>query len=112
MMNSIYEQWRAFASSPSNEPLMSFHHLTTHLGSEIVRRQMNIMNDLMQCSAEQMHQLSHAKGMDEIVATHTRFIAKSSPKLMGHAQDTLDCFLDGATQYRKLLENTFVKRAQ
>lgn len=90
----------------SNEPYMAISDLVTQLSSEMLRQQIKATTELMQSCADEMHQLSLAKGMDDVIATHSRFIAKSSPKLLGHAQDTLDSLMNGAAQYRKLLEQT------
>jgi|GEM_PF-7072365 len=92
--------------------MTEFNELATQLGSEIVRQQLKALNDLSQSCADGLHQLSMAKGIDEVVTTHSRFIAKSSPKLLGHAQDTLDCLVNGALQCRKLLEKTFKPQQQ
>jgi len=90
--------------------LKAFNELATQLGSEIVRQQFKALNDLTQSCAEQMQQLSMAKGIDDVMATHSRFVAKSSPKFVAHAQDTLDALMNGALQYRKLLEKAFQAR--
>lgn len=92
------------------DKLMAFNELATQLGNEIARQQFKALNDLTQSCADQLHQLSMAKGVDDVMATHSRFIAKSSPRLIGHAQDTLNCFMDAALQYRKLLDKAFQPR--
>ncbi len=96
----------------SNEPFMAMSDLATQLSSEMLRQQIKATTELMQSCADEMHQLSLAKGVDDVVATHSRFIAKSSPKLLGHAQDTLDSLMSGAMQYRKLLEKTLAASRQ
>jgi hypothetical protein len=89
------------------DKMMAFNELATQLGSGIVRQQFKALNDLTQSCADQLHQLSMAKGIDDVMATQSRFISKSSPRVIGHAQDTLDCIMDAAAQYRKLLEKSF-----
>ncbi len=96
----------------SNEPFMAMGDLVTQLSSEMLRQQIKATTELMQFCADEMHQLSLAKGMDDVMATHSRFIAKSSPKLIGHAQDTLDNLMNGAAQYRKLLDKTLAAGRQ
>lgn len=87
--------------------IKAFNELATQLGSEMVRQQFKALNDLTQSCADQMHQLSMAKGIDDVMAAQSRFVAKSSPKLIAHTQDTLDALMNGALQYRKLLERAF-----
>lgn len=80
-----------------------FNRVATEVSNNLMRHQWRALNDLMQCSTEQWQQLSRARGMEEIIASQSRFIAKTSPKLLSYAQDTLDCLNDAASQYRKIV---------
>ncbi len=94
------------------DKMMAFNKLATQLGSEIVRQQFKALNDLTQSCAAELHQLSMAKSIDDVMATHSRFLGKSSPRIIGHTQDTLDSIMDAASQYRKLLEKAFQPEQQ
>ncbi len=96
----------------SYEPVMLLNQMAAQVSNDLMRHQWRALNDWMQCNAEQWQQLSRARGVDELVATQSRFIAKSSPKLLGYAQDTLDCLVDAASQYRKIMVKAEQNREQ
>lgn len=103
MMNSAFS---------FNGSLLAFNDLAARWGTEMLRQQFKALNDLTQVSADQIHQLSMAKGLDDVMATQSRFMAKSSPKFLGYAQDSVDFMMNGAAQYREWLEKTFVNPKQ
>ncbi|MGE3320334.1 MAG: phasin family protein [Candidatus Berkiella sp.] len=90
-----------------NGSLLAFNDLATQWGNEMLRQQFKALNDVAQLSADQMHQLSMAKGLDDVMAIQSRFMAKSSPKFLGYMQDNVDFMMNGAAQYRKMLEKAF-----
>lgn len=96
----------------SYEPLVLLNQVTAQISNDLMRHQWRALNDWMQCNAEQWQQLSRVRGMDELVASQSRFIAKSSPKLLSYAQDTLDCLVEGASQYRKIMVKAEQSREQ
>lgn len=91
-----------------NGSLFAFNELATQWGNEMLRQHFKALNDFAQVSADQMHQLSMAKGLDDVMAMQSRFLAKSSPKFLGYTQDSVDFMMNGAMQYRQWLEKAFM----
>jgi len=101
--NPFMEHWPQ-AAKMSMEPLMELNGITTRMCTDIARQNLKTMNDIMQCHAEQMQGMSHARGMEDMINAYSRWCAKVSAPLTQHTQNVLDTMLESASEYSKWWE--------
>ena len=110
MAFSYFDQFSQMPAKFMNmEPFMAATGITTRLYSDIARENLKAMNELMQCSVEQLQGLSNARGLEEVVSVQSKAINKATPQLFQHAQQVLDLMMASATEYSKLYEKNFAK---
>src|ERR1700722_18620188 len=83
--NAWFEQWQQ-QSKFSLAPMMEFQAITTRLLGELARQNLKTLNALAQCATEQMQDLSHAKGVDDVVHSQARSASRAAPEVYEHAQ--------------------------
>lgn len=107
MATSPFNPWTQ-ANKFDLEPLTELNGITSMLYGEMIRQNMKTVNEYMQCYAEHLQGLSHAKGIDDVMILQSRWVSKTSSQLFQHSQKMLDILLASSTEY----SNWFKKSSQ
>lgn len=115
--SSYFEQFSKspFQSMQGNpmEALVELNNITTRLCSELARQNLKMMTDLVQCSVEEMQELSQTRGeMVETCHVLSKGAAKVSPTIFQHAHGVLDTLSIAAADYTHLMEENMVKASK
>lgn len=105
MSSTYHEQWSQ-NSKLAFAPILELGGITSNMCSELARHNLRMMNEMMQASAEQMQNLSRAKGLEEALRINSQYTAKIAPQMLHNAQYVLDTMLDSANQYQQWFEKS------
>lgn len=94
------------------EQLIEWNGITTRLYSELARKNLKVMNELVQCGVEEMQGLSQARGIEEVLRVLSQSASKTSPTIFQHAQSVLDTLLSTASEYNRLIEEGAAKTSK
>ena len=95
----------------SLRPLIELNGITTRMYGEITRENLNALNEIFQGNTQHAHDISHAKGLEEIISVNSKYASKMAPRMFEHAQHVLDTLLESANQYQSWFES-YVKLYQ
>lgn len=105
------EQWSQ-VNKLSIAPIMEFNGITVRLLGEMTRENLSVLNEILQGNAQHLHDVSHAKGLEEAMGLQSRYISRMGPRMFEHAQHILDTMLDSANQYQHWFEKGMKKYQQ
>jgi len=102
--SSIFEQ---FNQSNRNvmAPIFELNGIHTRVCNEMARQYLKAMQDFIQCSAESMQQLSHARGLEEVMSALSKVPAKMGPQMLENAQKMIDTMTQSTTEYQEFFQN-------
>jgi len=100
--NPFMENWPQ--AKMSLEPYIEFNAITTRICGELARQNLKLMNELMQCSADQMQGMSHARDFEAVSSGYTRWCTRIAPQLTEHGQKVMDTMLTAVAEYNKWWE--------
>ena len=83
---------------------MEINAISMRVCGELAKENMEAMSELMQSYSEQMQDLSHAKGLDDVARLQARWASKTAPQFYQRAQRMLETMMEGATEYQKCFE--------
>lgn len=103
MATPNYHQWSQ-VNKLSLGPLMELNGITLRLLGDLTRENLTALNEVIQGNAQHLHDVSHAKGLEEAMSLQSRYVSKMGPRMFEHAQNVLDTMLDSANEYQHWLE--------
>lgn len=104
MTTPNYNQW-SHVGKLSIVPLLELNGITMRLFGDITRENLSAFNEIVQGNAQHLHDVSHAKGLEDAMALQSRYMSKMGPRMFEHAQNILDTMLDSANQYQHWFES-------
>lgn len=101
---SIFEQFNQ-GHQNAMAPLFELNGIHTRVCNDMARQYLKSMQDFIQCSAESMQQLSHARGLEEVMSALSKVPAKMGPQMLENSQKMLDTMTQSATEYQEFFQN-------
>lgn len=87
--------------------IMAMNKISAEVLSEIAKEQMKAQQSYLKCQSEHWQNLSHAKGMEEVLSLQAQHLQKISPQMFEHTQHIIDCLLAGAGKCSKIMEEGY-----
>ena len=90
------------------ESIVETHRILTLLLSELARLHLKALNELSQHGAQELQDLTKARGMEEVFQILSQGVAKASPIVLEHIQGVMETILSTASEYNRLLEESLM----
>ena len=100
---AFFDKWSQ-TETFSPETLMQMNAISMKIWGEVAKENLQAMTDFMQNYAEQMQDLSHAKGPDDVMRAQARLASKNGPQLFQRSQRLLETLMESTTEYQKCLK--------
>lgn len=103
MHTNYFEHWPQLGKD-SFEPWMEMNGITSRTMSELTRANLEAINEWMQCFSEHTHNLSRAKGIEEMMSLQTGFTSKIARDMCQCTQQNIEAIMQGMTECKKCFE--------